>query len=518
MVRVRTKMKSNKILTLVFMALFMLVGTAFASPISVSDVNIQESNGDYLAVVSLNNANVLSGVFTEVEFTIEELGTTKNVGVVKVDTNATAVFTYNLMDVTDSFDLLKKGESYQLTVTTDGNSMTEAFLFGSEKDTQGLGLLIESVEMNGNTVADSETIQVMNGESLDVDFRISALENFDDARLMIFIEGYEHSPIVASTEIFQMVAGKTYFKSLSVNLPADMDTQAEYKIRVAGANDLSGITYKEYTVYVDTDRHRVDVVDLVMTPSSGVEPGQNIIANVRMKNRGQKNQDSVKVTVQIPELGVSESSYVSNLNNDEVATSDDMLLFVPEDAAAQEYEVKVSLSYDDGYTSSSKSYALNVLSPRVASEKNLLVSFKNNANLVANQATSFEVVVANPNENSRPISVVAMDNAWADVEVSPTLAMVQGGASATYTVTVTPKSAIAGEKELPLLIKEGTKVVNEFSVDTYVEGSDSSVNWTNIVLAALLIIAIIVLLSLVITIAKRKNEDEDEVSSTEEYY
>lgn len=512
-------MKTNKLLAWVLMAFVALTGVAFASPINVEDVTVQENNGNYLVVVTMTNPGTdSSGVFSEVLFTINELGTTKSLGVVKVANTGYDVFTYNLKDITDSLNLMKKGQTYTITVETDGNAFSKAFQYGAEQSTSGLGLLLEEIKVNSVTVSDVDSVQVMNGESVNVELRINAIESFDDARLMVFVEGYEHAPITASTEIFQVVAGKTYIKTLTLNLPADMNNQKDYKLRLVGANDLSGVTYKELSLYVDTERHRVDVLDLVMTPSSGVEPGQNIIANVRMKNRGQKSQDSVKINVAIPELGVSESSYISNLNSDEVATSDDMLLFVPEKAQAKTYDVEVTLSYDDGYTSTTNVYQLNVLSPRMAADENLLVSFKNNVDLVAGSQTSFDIVIANPNSDSKPISVVPVDAAWADVEVTPTLVMVQGGDSAVFTVKVTPKSAAAGGQDLTLVVKEGADTVNEFTVSTFVDGNQ--INWLNVVLVVLLILAIIVLLALVITIAKRRNENDDEEtsSSDEEYY
>lgn len=516
MVSGNTKMKSTKTLAWVLMSFVALIGMAFAAPINVVDFNIQKTDGENAFVVSLNNANALSEVYTEVEFTIEELGTSKTVGVVKVQ-NETEVFTYSLAEITDNANLLKKGETYTVTVSTEYDSMTESFLYGTVKDTEGLDLIFEEVEANGVELSDSSVIQVMNGETLEVVMKFTAQENFDDARIMAFIEGYEHSTLVESTNIFGVIEGKTYVKTITLNLPADMNNQEDYKLRIVGANDLSGITYKDYTLYVDTQRHRVDVLDLVMTPSSGVEPGQNVIANVRMKNRGQKSQESVKVNVAIPELGVQESSYVSNLNTDEAVTSDDMLLFVPENAQAGQYNVEVTLSYDDGYTNSTEVFTLNVLSAEVVAEKNLLVSFKNNVDLVAGEETSFEVVIGNPNAESKPIAVVPLENAWAEVEVTPTLAMVQGGSSESFTVKVTPKSAVEGEQELTLLVKEGSETVNEFVVSTYVEGEGDQINWVNVLLAVLLIIAIIVLLALVITIARRRNDKEEEVSS-EEYY
>lgn len=508
-----------KNLTIMIFAFAMLVGAAFATPITVNDVNIQEVNGEYQVVVSLDNANVAAGVKTDLSFTIEELGTTKNLGNYNVDSNSTEVFTFNLKEITDSYNVLKKGNSYQVTVSSDENSMTKAFLFGGEKTTSGLNLIFDNVKVNSQDIK-GDLLQVINGETLNIEMRFSALGDFDNSRIMAFVEGYEHAPLVASTDIFSVKEGVSYVKTLSIPLPSDMNSEQEYKLRITGANDLSGITYKDYNIYVDTQRDRVDTLDLVMTPSSGVEPGQNIIANVRMKNRGQKSQDSVKVSVEIPELGVKESSYVSNLNSNEVATSDDMLLFVPEEAAAGQYKVLVSLSYDDGYDVSTSTYNLNVLAPEKVAEKNLLVSFKNNVELKAGVAKTFSFVVANPNSESKPISIADEENSWADVEISPSLAMVKGGESETFTVTVTAKSAIEGEKELPLLVKEGANVVSEVTVSTYVDkSSDDSINWVNVGLAVLLIIAIIILLALVIAIARKRGDNEDEeVSSSEEYY
>jgi len=512
-------MKLVKNLIIVFATLFALVGAAFASPISVSDVNIQEINGQYMVTVSLDNANVASGVYTELNFGIDELGTSKIIQGVKIDSNQTVSLTYNLKDLTNSYELLKKGNTYRLTVSSSDatGSVSKSFLFGNEKTTSGLGLVLDNVQINSEDI-NGDVLSVMNGQDVTVKLRFTAQNSFDNARIMAFIEGYQHSTIVDSTEIFSVLKGKTYVKTLTLALPADMNSKQNYKLRITGANDLSGITYKDYNVYVDTQRNRVDVEDLVMTPASGVVPGQNIIANVRMKNRGQKNQASVKVLVEIPQLNVKESSYLSYLNSSEVATSDDMLLFVPENAKAGQYDVVVTLSYDDGYKTSSKTYKLNVLAPKTFQEKNLIVSLANNVDLTAGNAKTFDVVIANPNSDSKPISITSTGNAWADVSVSPSLAMVKGGDSQTFTVTVTPKSAVSGENKLTLSVKEGANLVSDVKVSTYVAPGTNNINWVNVSLAVLLIVVIIILLALVIAIAKRRNTSDEDSESSEEYY
>jgi hypothetical protein len=514
----RKMMALKKSLIVALLLVATLFSSVFADPIELTNVNIQSDNGDHIVMVSMRNLNMTSGSCEPLRFTIEELGTSVDVPNCNVAFD-NEVRTFNLRSLTDSFDLLKKGETYRLTVETSVNSITEAFLFGTERDTSGLGLIIEQVSVNSLELRDIDVLQLLNGEQVRIDIRFSALESFEDARLKAEIEGYEHSTILESTQIFSVVEGKTYVKSIVLNLPADMDNEKDYKLRIFGANDLSGLTFRDYVVYIDTQRHRVDVLDLVLTPSSGVEAGQNVIANVRLKNRGQQEQDSVKVSVAVPTLGIVESSYVSNLNQNEVVTSDDMLLFIPEDAKAGQHEVIVTLAYADGYTKTEEAFSMNILSAKIVEEENLLVSFRDNVDLRAGEQMTLEVVVANPNADSKPISIVPVDNTWADVEVSPSLVMVKGGESTVFNVKVTPKDAVEGEKSLSLAVKEGSNTISEITINSYVEGGQQ-INWVNIALAVLLVIAIIILLSLVITIAKKKGEDkgDEDYSSTEEYY
>jgi uncharacterized protein YfkK (UPF0435 family) len=514
----RKMMALKKSLIVALLLVATLFSSVFADPVEITEVNIQSDNGDYIVLVSMRNLNATSGSCEPLRFTIEELGTSVDIANCNVQfTNE--VRTFNLRQLTDSYDLLKKGETYMLTVENSISSKSKAFLFGTERDTSGLGLIIEQVSVNGLELRDVDVLQLINGEQVRIDIRFSALESFEDARLRAEIEGYEHSTITDSTSIFSVVEGKTYVKTIVLNLPADMNNLKDYKLRIFGANDLSGLTFKDYTVYVDTQRHRVDVIDLVITPSSGVEPGQNVIANVRLKNRGQKSQDSVKVSVAVPSLGIVESSYVSNLDNNEVVTSDDMLLFVPSDAKAGQHEVLVTLSYADGFTKTEEAFTMTILSSKIVEEQNLLVSFKDNVDLRAGEQMTLEVVIANPNVDSKPISIVPVDNTWADVEVSPSLVMVKGGESTVFNVKVTPKDTIEGERTFTLAVKEGSNTISEITVNAYVEGGQQ-INWVNIALAVLLVIAIIILLSLVITIAKKKGEDkrDDDYSSTEEYY
>jgi len=371
---------------------------------------------------------------------------------------------------------------------------------------------LEKVEINGHLMSDDDTISVENGDTLDIEVELEAKVSSDTNRIRVWLNGYEHDALLDTVGPFSAKQGKTTFKTLSINLPSDMISQEDYTLKI----EVEGIV-KEYELYVDTQRHRVDTLDLIMTPSYGVEAGQNVIAEVRLKNRGQKDQETVKVTINIPELGVSGSGYVSNLDNTESVSSDEILLFIPENAEAGEYDVIVETKYNDYYSNTKSTFKMSVLASKVVEEKSLIASLKKNIDLVAGETYDLSVIIGNENEASKPVSIVSGENNWAYVEVVPSFAMIQGGTSANYIVKVTPKSDISGEKILTLDVKEGTSVISSLKVNAYVEKEETNV--VNLVLGALLVIAIIVLISLMVSISRKKNNGEkDEFSSNEEYY
>ena len=371
---------------------------------------------------------------------------------------------------------------------------------------------LEKVEINGHLMSDDDTISVENGDTLDIEVELEAKVSSDTNRIRVWLNGYEHDALLDTVGPFSAKQGKTTFKTLSINLPSDMISQEDYTLKI----EVEGIV-KEYELYVDTQRHRVDTLDLIMTPSYGVEAGQNVIAEVRLKNRGQKDQESVKVSISIPELGVVGSGYISDLDETESISSDEILLFIPETAEAGEYDVLVEAKFNDGYSKEKATYKLNVLGQKEVMEKSLIASLSKNINLKAGESSNFDVVIANPNIESKPVSIVAVENAWGYVEVTPSLAMIEGGSDATYNVKVIAKEEITGEKVLSLQVKEGTKVISELKVNAYVEKAEGT-NFVNLALAALLIIAIIVLVSLMISIGRRKKGSNDDYSSNEEYY
>ena len=508
--------------------LLLTMSAVSASPITVGSVSVVETNDNYAVIVDYDNARPTSGNnLASVSIGLEN-GTMKKIDTVDLSGKETLVKSYKLTDVIDT-SKLNFGENYVLVVSTsDERKVTKyPFLYGNldNRYNNALGLSVERIEVDDIKVTELSNLQVINGDTVEIEMTFIALRDIDNARLEARLSGYEHATISDSTDIFSLKQGRTYTKRFEITIPNDIDSEEDYVLRIIGDSQLSGITYKEFDIYVDTQRHRLDIIDVIVSPNSAVEAGQAIIAQVRMKNRGQKSQDDVKVIVSIPELSIREADYVSDFSSEDTVTSDDILIYIPENAKAGTYTLVATAEFNNGYDKVSEEYPIRVLASDVKVEKNLFLTIPSNIKLREGVESTFEFTVGNPNEDAKPISINAKEVNWADVSISPNLAFVQGKDDRTFIVKVTPKLGVEeGEKTLEFIVKDGSKSVKELSVKSYVEKvPQEGTNILNVIVGVLLIVMVIVLVALIIAIS-RKNKPEKESSSDEvendeeEYY
>ena len=73
---------------------------------------------------------------------------------------------------------------------------------------------------------------------------------------------------------------------------------------------------EEIELAVEPVRHGVDIADVDFSPGLTVKAGRSLLTTVLLENFGDKVEKDVKVTVEIPELGVSAVEYVDVLPDD----------------------------------------------------------------------------------------------------------------------------------------------------------------------------------------------------------
>ena len=106
-----------------------------------------------------------------------------------------------------------------------------------------LPVTIEKTTVNGDDLiaGDTNYLSLTRGDNLDVKVRLSGFGNDSNVEVQAFISGYEYSrqnPISDVTSTFDVKAGVTYVKKLSLSVPAIADTD-NYLLRVL-VTDRSG--------------------------------------------------------------------------------------------------------------------------------------------------------------------------------------------------------------------------------------------------------------------------------------
>ena len=425
----------------------------------VTSLNVQEVNGQYVTTVTMQNENVSSGVFTDVFFEVEGVVTRQSVTV----DQTTSTQTFRLSDVLSNYNSLVIGNSYRLNVEVGNTSVSQSFIFNTMAEQSGLPVSIEAVEVNGVKLNDFSSLSVQNGGTVDIRILFIGQRDAKNARFRADIVGYEQGILGDSTAPFRIRQGVAASQELSINLPADMNSQREYILRVYGLNDLSGLTFKEYRLFVDTQRHRVDIVDLVMSPSTGVEPGQAVIANVRVNNRGQHNQGTVKTIVEVPELNIRAESFLTNLNVGEARTSEDMFLGVPRDAQPGRYTANIIITnFENGEILTQTTFDFVVLMTREINN-NLIISVGDIENLKAGETSSFDIVIGNPTLQTKAVTITT-DSELVTMNVNPTFSSIQPGSDRRFNIEITPISQIEDNENIVLLVKVEDIIVEEIVI------------------------------------------------------
>ncbi|MBW3014674.1 hypothetical protein KY335_05550, partial [Candidatus Woesearchaeota archaeon] len=95
-------------------------------------------------------------------------------------------------------------------------------VFAAVPSTEAVGILFDTVKINGDTITEDEIISVERDSDLDIRLRILGLDDVENLRIEALVSGYEYEQIRDSTAAFEVDAGEIYTKDLSLHIPANM--------------------------------------------------------------------------------------------------------------------------------------------------------------------------------------------------------------------------------------------------------------------------------------------------------
>jgi hypothetical protein len=237
-----------------------------------------------------------------------------------------------------------------------------------------------SVEANDILVSDGvvatveDTLSVVAGDSIDLVIKFTAAVSSSDLKLRAEIEGNKED-VTATTELFDVEAGKTYTKTLKLEIPSDFEDDelsntVTLNLKMWNSADKTEIT----GIVLGNQKPSHDVAIKSVITSRTMDAGETSSVEVMLENIGYNDADDLYVTVSIPELDIEEVAYFGDLVSLEDAANDDeektatgkFYLEIPYTAEAGKYTLIVEVENDEASSFVKKDITVTNAIPEIA--------------------------------------------------------------------------------------------------------------------------------------------------------
>ena len=393
-----------------------------------------------------------------------------------------------------------------------------------------LPVTIETVKVDGDALSTTDLNRVKErGDLVDVKVLLSSSEDLNDVEVDVFVPGYEHGTL-SDNEYLDMKKDSTYTKSFSLRLPDRMEKD-NYDLKVLvtarGTNDE---LIQSYKLSVDPKRHSVVIKDVITSPEDSVVSGRSLLATVRVKNVGNKDEDDIKVTVSIPELGVSASDYIDELKSDKSTSSEELYLRVPDCAKAGEYTLKAVVSYDDGDESAVENIPLTVVesetceavAPSVEGKTTITYSAESQSLVQGAAGAVYPITLTNEGTSTKTYTLSLEGVEWAATRISPSQVIsLKGGETKTaYLYVSANEDAAVGSRVFAVSVSDQAgNVLKQLTLNANVDAGKADLSGARRALEVALValIVVLVIIGLVVAFTKVKGRGE-EGESGQTYY
>ncbi|MFH1358892.1 MAG: hypothetical protein ABIH37_03335 [archaeon] len=394
---------------------------------------------------------------------------------------------------------------------------------------------LQEVEVNGIDVdLTSPTLAVIGvdvSETIPVAVKFTALDDMDDVKVKVYIEGYK-SEISEETSRFHVISGNTYIKRFSIEVPSSMDLDdRDELVNLFVRVSAKGASAVEAEVSLDVQKELYSLNLLSIDTSNVVVSGDEVSLDVVVENNGYDRLDNIYVMASIPELGTSRKVYVGDLasiqdsDDEEIndATSKRIYLTIPRNAAAGTYDLEVeAYNYDTSVKAVTRVVIRNVDTTIIPSSTSKTVA--------PGEETSFNLVLANPSNRMVVYTITPEGTSGLIVEVTEPLVAVGAGSSRTVEINVRATDSVeegthvfavnanseeAESKQVTFTVnveKDGTGTGS-----TGLGGFTSGKANTTVIITVILVIVFIVLLIILIVLLSRRPAESEEFGETNYY-
>ncbi len=381
---------------------------------------------------------------------------------------------------------------------------------------------IDHVKVNGMAASPLSPIFLERGQQVFVEvfFRgtdvcvIGDANPCYDARVEVEIQGYEHGEVRDVEGPFEVEPGVQYRKLLSFMLPDDIQASDDVNLNLEVKHD-DGLVFLSFPVRIQEQRHSVNVFDVIFNPQNNARAGQPFFTTVRLENLGDNTEGSVRVNVAVPALGIQTSEFVDRLNTfsdndgDDAATTNDLLLFIPENAAEGDYDVVVSIEYNRGFDVNQRTFTMHVLGAQpvlpaddVEGTRVVVNVESETLSVETGEGAVYRFSVANLGQSPSTFNFeLSNTGGWANTRVDPASVTVQPDQTKEVFVFVVPNEGTLGPKAFNLRVLSNGDVLSDVQLVLNVLAPKSEADaktvftWIFAVLLAILVILVVVVLA-----------------------
>ncbi|MBW3020857.1 hypothetical protein KY334_06165 [Candidatus Woesearchaeota archaeon] len=396
---------------------------------------------------------------------------------------------------------------------------------------------ILSVEINDREYSEDDytngkTIDIQKGEDIEVVVELEAVNAEKDVEVEIDILGYEYNDkeeLSDSSHTFDLAAGHSDDVTLEVSVPIRADKDY-YDLRIRVGSRTGGSEERLVRLYVKGVRHQIQVKDVLLHPANGVKAGSSVLVTARVTNRGEKDEEDVKVTARVPALNLEDSYYIEEVEEDESKTSEELYLRIPACVKAGTYDVEVEVEFDEGEETVTATKELVVMegdfceANEVEDVKTKIAVGSQVQQMTAGKAgTTYSLAITNPGSAAKTYTLaVSGVDAWGTYRVDPTATvLVNGGETKPVFVFVSAsEEATEGQKPFAVTIASGAESQTVQYYANVMKEESSLNNWAKYVLIALIVVLIVI--GLIIGFSRMRGsedfDEDDEELSGQTYY
>lgn len=398
---------------------------------------------------------------------------------------------------------------------------------------------IDKVKVNGDEVlpSGSEVRSLDRNNEFDVKVFFTADADAEDTQVEVMMRGYDHDDLIDDiTDVFDVKDGVSYVKTLHLELPQRMDSDDTYYLRVIIADRHSELVQENYVIYVDSNRHSVMIKDVLFSPENEVKTGRALLGTVRLKNYGKKDEESIKIQMSIPDLGISASDYIDKLDAGDSVTSEELYLRIPMCTAGGDYAIQISISYDDGDETQAMTKSIRVVEDEscgatqpVATEEKTFVTAPGSQDVTKGTTGAvYPVLLTNAGSTAKTYSFKLNGvETFGTYRIEPSAVMVvpAGKTETVYLYISANDEAVEGESAFFVEINSGTdKKMLPLTANVVAgeEAAPEAAGWDRVKrgleIGLVVLVVLLVILGLIIGFNKLKGNDEEDDSAGQTYY